>query len=959
MTMKKIYTLFFAMSFGSVAIFAQPSFTWAKSMGQATDDRGYSVEVDASGNVYSTGYFQGTVDFDPGAGTFNMTSFGAQDIFISKLDASGNFVWAKQLGGTGSDYGYAIALDGSGNVFTTGMFASTADFDPSGSAFNMTIFGGVWDIFVSKLDPSGNFVWAKQLGGNGQDNGQSIKVDGSGNVFIGGMFSTGLADFDPGAGTYTLNCIGNTDAYVCKLNSSGNFVFAKQIGACMTSTASVQCKSIKLDGSGNIYSTGFIDGSGDFDPGAGTFNITGGAGGAWDIYVSKLDVSGNFVFAKQLGAGGSGQDYGSSVALDGSGNIYTVGYFGSTGDFDPNAGTFNMTSLGGNDIFISKLDVSGNFVYAKQIGDVGNDIGYSVSFDACDNLYMTGLYNATVDFDPNAGTSNLTSIGGSDIFILKLNALGNFLWAGSIGGATNDLGKEILISNNYVYTTGWFQGTADFNAGAGVSNLTSVGNNDIFITKYCAGIPNQPSAINGSTSVCISTANSYSTPSLCNAISYTWILPGGWSGSSSSNAISATSGSSGVFTITASNACGVSPQQTLNIIVNSLPTITANTSNSIICGPPYQGFCNLYTETNQFAKALKFQDKVFAIAKAGNDKKALMQAYISYAVAYLKQKNYPLAENNFKNALSMAEEIKDTYFISFIKERLYLVYDANGDYKNALLFYKQYNEETRKQNDVEIQSRINDLETKYSSEKKEKEIVLLKQKEITANALSERRKSYTIIALVSCLLLLTLLLLFILRHRHRKKQLVLELERNSAIFEQQALRAQMNPHFIFNALNSIQHYILGNETQYAYDYLAKFSKLIRQVLTNSQRNEISLKDELDMLKLYIELENRRFADRFDYKINCADEIHIEDIKIPVMIIQPFVENAVWHGIMNLDKSNKGFVSVTFEVNNKQLKISIQDNGLPDIHFLLVRNLSSPLFVVRQVQIHDLYKAKCL
>ena len=123
------------------------NYAWAKRMGGASTDFALSIAVDGSGNVYTTGIFVGTADFDPGAGTANLTSLGSYDIFVSKLDASGNFVWAKSMGGTGPDYGYAIAVDGSGNVYTTGDFQGTVDFDPSAGTANLTSAGDI-DIFV-------------------------------------------------------------------------------------------------------------------------------------------------------------------------------------------------------------------------------------------------------------------------------------------------------------------------------------------------------------------------------------------------------------------------------------------------------------------------------------------------------------------------------------------------------------------------------------------------------------------------------------------------------------------------------------------------------------------------------------------------------------------------------------------------------------------------------------------
>ena len=450
------------------------NFEWAKRMGGGSIDIGYSITVDSAGNVYTAGYFQGTVDFDPGAGFVYLTSAGSDDIFVSKLDASGNFVWAKNMGGTSGDRGYSISLDASGNVYTIGYFSDIADFDPGAGSVNLTSAGST-DIFVSKLDASGNFVWVKRMGGIGVDLGNSIAVDGSGNVYTTGIFE-GTVDFDPGTGTADLVTAGLDDIFVSKLDASGNFVWAKNMGGTITD----QGYGIVVDDSGNVYTTGVFTGTTDFDPGAGTANLT--SAGNWDIFVSKLDASGNFVWAKNMG--GTSTDRGNSIAVDSSGNVYTTGYFYGTTDFDPGAGIVNLTSAGSADIFVSKLDASGNFVWAKKLGVLSDDYGISIAIDSSGNIYTTGKFQGTVDFDPGAGTVNLTSAGSIDIFVSKLDASGNFVWAKNMGGTGSDLGNSIAVdAARNVYTTGKFTGTADFDPGAGTINLTSAGSDDVFVSK--------------------------------------------------------------------------------------------------------------------------------------------------------------------------------------------------------------------------------------------------------------------------------------------------------------------------------------------------------------------------------------------------------------------------------------------------------------------------------------------
>jgi hypothetical protein len=347
---------------------------WAKSFGGSLDyDEGSSITVDASGNVYSTGYFRGTVDFDPGAGTANHTSVGLEDIFVQKLDPSGNFIWAITIGGSSFDRGYSITVDALGNVYTIGHFRGTVDFDQGAGIANLTSVGNE-DIFVQKLDASGNFIWAKSFGASDEDEGSSITVDASGNVYSSGYFR-GTVDFDPGAGTANLTSAGDWDIFVQKLDASGNFIWAKSFGGISTDFG----VAITVDASGNVYTTGRFSETVDFDPGAGTANLTSAA--YYDVFVQKLDASGNFIWVKSFG--GSYSDGGNSITVDASGNVYTIGFFIDTVDFDPGVGTANLTSSEGTyDTFVQKLDASGNFIWAHSFGGISTDYGNAITVDA-------------------------------------------------------------------------------------------------------------------------------------------------------------------------------------------------------------------------------------------------------------------------------------------------------------------------------------------------------------------------------------------------------------------------------------------------------------------------------------------------------------------------------------------------------------------------------------------------
>lgn len=395
---------------------------------------------------------------------------------ITQISNAQNFEWAKKIGGTGYDEGTSVATDSFGNVYATGFFEGTVDFDPGSGVFNLTSAGNK-DIFISKFNSSGDFEWAKRIGGTGKDSGQGITIDTKGNILTTGYFRN-TVDFDPNSGTVNLSSSGNEDIFILKLDSAGNFVWAKRMGAGDWDYG----YAVTTDASGNIYTTGSFSKTVDFDPSSATVNLT--AVGSSDIFISKFDASGNFIWAKKIG--GMLIDEGTSVSVDDLGNVYTTGYFNGNVDFDPNSGTYNLNTIGDYDIFISKLDASGNFVWAKQFGSTFADHGRSITVDKSGNVYATGNFKGTVDFDPNTSSFNLTSAGLDDIFILKLDKSGNFVWAKQLGGTSSDFGQSITLdSSGNIYTTGSYVGTVDFDPGVNNYNLTSA-LSDIFISKLDA-----------------------------------------------------------------------------------------------------------------------------------------------------------------------------------------------------------------------------------------------------------------------------------------------------------------------------------------------------------------------------------------------------------------------------------------------------------------------------------------
>ena len=260
------------------------------------------------------------------------------------------------MGGALDDYGSSIGLDVLGNIYVTGFFKGVSDFDPSVVVFNLSSSGSS-DVFVAKLDSLGNLLWAKSIGGSSSDFGNSISIDGSSNVFLTGRFYS-YSDFDPGAGVYALSPIGTGDIFISKLDASGNFVWARSMGS-----SSYLCggNSIFADSSGNVYTAGFYEGTVDFDPGVGVFNLsfTYGAGGPGttiypDIFILKLNTLGDFDWA--VGMGGTGVDYPFAIVVNKMNDVYTTGVFNNTVDFNPTGVAYNLSAASSQDIFIHKLN---------------------------------------------------------------------------------------------------------------------------------------------------------------------------------------------------------------------------------------------------------------------------------------------------------------------------------------------------------------------------------------------------------------------------------------------------------------------------------------------------------------------------------------------------------------------------------------------------------------------------
>lgn len=367
-----------------------------------------SVATDAGGNSYLAGDFTGTIT----VGSFTLASGGDRDGFAAKIDANGNVVWASRWGTTEKEYAYGVAVDTAGNLLAVG---TASKYSTSGSLVTT-------QMQIRKLSPSGSQTWAKQIGNTngGNEIANAVVADAAGNVYVTGAFK-GKVDFDPGSGTKNMTGDAGGSAFVLKLTSAGNFGWVSPfIGR--TSGSYSGGNDLVVDATGSIIVGGYYYGSVDFNPGTAvatlpTFTYTGTGPFTSPGFLTKLSSSGAFVWAQKA----SGTGAVNNIALDAAGSIYVTGDFYNSGDFDPSASSNVLTSKGSNDVYVAKFSSTGAYQWAVAVGGTGSDTAQGIAVDSDGDVYVVGSFRDTADFNPDPLASELrSSAGGADAFMLEL-----------------------------------------------------------------------------------------------------------------------------------------------------------------------------------------------------------------------------------------------------------------------------------------------------------------------------------------------------------------------------------------------------------------------------------------------------------------------------------------------------------------------------------------------------------
>ncbi len=483
--MKSIFlTAFASLGLTSATISQNLNFNWVNNIGNSSNTSTSYIEKDASGNIYVSGSFIGTLDFDPGVGVSNLTSQNATfgDQYLLKLDPNGNFLWVKQWNlnptnnsiGGGPTGGFAFKIN-QNEIYATGCFTGTSDFNPGASVNNITANGSSWwDAFLLKLDLNGNYLWAQNYGGTVIDCGRDISFDSNNNIYLIGYFSS-TADFDFSSAANNLTANGGADVFILKLDSNGNFIWVNKIGG----SANDDFFNIEIDSQNNIYFGGgyYASSSIDMDPGVGVFNIISNG-----VPIGKLDANGSFLWAINIG---NSNLISSGFKLNSISNqIILFGNFIGTIDINPSILVNNIISNGSNDIYILSLNSSGDLVWSSSFGGLGDEGIYDINFDSNGRVILIGNFTQSVDFDPSSQSNLITSAGLKDIFMSIFSSTGNYITTKTFGGSGDDIGSGVTtFPQDEVYLTGQYSNTVDFDPNSGFSNLTSAGLFDTYILK--------------------------------------------------------------------------------------------------------------------------------------------------------------------------------------------------------------------------------------------------------------------------------------------------------------------------------------------------------------------------------------------------------------------------------------------------------------------------------------------
>jgi len=456
------------------------SFTFAHAAGGTGPDGTYGCALDGAGNLFVAGNFSGTIDLDPGPALSMLTSADSA-LFVAKYAPGGALLWARMVTPQAAMHVGCedMCLDATGNVFVAGAFQGTVDFDPGSgvqSRTSLDVFNtpSPNNAFVLKLDGAGNFVWVSTFRGDANISA-CIAVGPTGNVHVAGLFNLDM-DVETDAGNVIITALGSYfNAYLVTLNANGNHLWH----VALDSPVGESIADLETDSYGSVYTCGNFIGAVNFNPnGGGSATATTGY---VDAYVARYSATGTLQWLRHYGTSAGNGNFAEGLYREGN-DLYVAGTFKNSIDFDHGPGDATLASTGGENGFVLKLDITGAFGWARGLYGGGDVHPRGVASDGT-NIWVSGGFLGSADFDPGAGTATLSAASGGNAFVVGLTGAGSYVWSGQFGTTHTTTGSGGTFPATAVYgiagsggriavcgsffTTGVFGGATFNSAGLG------------------------------------------------------------------------------------------------------------------------------------------------------------------------------------------------------------------------------------------------------------------------------------------------------------------------------------------------------------------------------------------------------------------------------------------------------------------------------------------------------------
>lgn len=455
-------------------------------VGSFTADYATGVASDAAGNAVVVGYFGGSVDFAPGSSATIRAAIGPADISVAKYGTDGALLWVTLLGGSGVEIPNAVAVAGNGAIYVAGQLGGPGAL----CSGKPVLHTGSRDIVLARFSSAGACEWAHGIGSLGDDDARALVIDADGDVVVAGSF-TGTVDFDPGSGAATLISRGGTDAFVARYAPSGAYRAVVQGGG-LGDDAAV---ALALSEDGDLAVGGEFRGTATF--GSTLSPLTLQSAGDADFWIARLAPSLALQWAVRGGGTGLDQLGTHALTFEPGGTVLAAGMFSGTADLDPGTGSSLVVSQGGLDVFVTRYGIGGaHFGFSRRFGGPSSDGVTGLFTDVPGNLYLSGWFQGTVDFDPGSGTlvrNALGTAGAADGFLLSLTPNGEGRWVTPIGGViAGDANFAVAAGlaptpDGAIWGVGRLFGLVDLDDGPGAVPVQGLGGGEQFVTRVESG----------------------------------------------------------------------------------------------------------------------------------------------------------------------------------------------------------------------------------------------------------------------------------------------------------------------------------------------------------------------------------------------------------------------------------------------------------------------------------------